>query len=224
MQEVYTSSQSVRSESSIKVLRNTYALLSMTLLFSAACAGISMAMGIGQGLGLIMSLAALALVWFVLPKTANSINGIYVVFAFTGLLGAALGPMLNHYLAMENGGSLVMQALGSTAVIFIALSAYVLSTGKDFSFMGGFLAAGVMVMLLAMVALMVAGFMGVDISMMSLALSAGVALLMCGMILYQTSAIINGGETNYIMATASLYISIYNLFTSLLHLLGASND
>ena len=118
-----------------KVLRNTYSLLAMTLLFSAVMAGVSMSIGLGQGAGLICMLGALALVWLVLPRTANSSAGIGVVFAFTGLLGLALGPTLTYYLAMSNGGQIVMQALGGTAVVFFALSGYVLTTKKDFSFM-----------------------------------------------------------------------------------------
>ncbi len=207
-----------------KVLRNTYALLAMTLLFSAITAGISMAIGLGHGAGLMMSIGALLLVWFVLPRTANSSAGIFVVFGFTGLLGAALGPILNHYLAMANGGSIVMQALGGTALVFFSLSAYVLTTRKDFSFMGGFLFTGLMVAIIAMVGVMIAGFFGVQIAGFQLAMSALIVLLMSGFILYDTSRIINGGETNYIMATTALYLDIYNLFTSLLHLLGALSD
>jgi modulator of FtsH protease len=208
-----------------KVLRNTYALLAMTLLFSAVTAGISMAAGIGHGLGLVFSIAAIVLVWFVLPKTANSGTGILVVFAFTGLLGAALGPMLNHYLGMANGGTMVMQALGGTALVFFSLSAYVLTTRKDFSFMGGFLFVGLITVIIAMVGMMIAGyFFGVEVSMFSLALSVIVVLLMSGFILYDTSRIIHGGETNYLMATTALYLDIYNLFASLLHILGFMSD
>lgn len=208
-----------------KVLRNTYALLAMTLLFSAVTAGISMAVGMPRGMALIFSIAALVLVWFVLPKTANSAAGIGVVFAFTGLLGAALGPMLNHYLAMANGGTLVMQALGGTAIVFFALSAYVLTTRKDFSFMGGFLFIGLIVALVAIVGTVIAGaFFGVEVSGIHLGISVMIVLLMSGFILYDTSRIVNGGETNYLMATTSLYLNIYNLFTSLLHILGVMDE
>ena len=220
----HSTTSSVSSLSTNKVLRNTYALLAMTMLFSAVTAGISMAVGLGHGAGLIMSLGALALIWFVLPRTANSASGIFVVFAFTGLLGASLGPMLNHYLAMANGGSIVMQALGGTALIFFSLSAYVLTTRKDFSFMGGFLFVGLMVAIVAMLGMFVASLFGIEVSGFSLAMSAFIVLLMSGFILYDTSRIINGGETNYLMATTSLYLNIYNLFTSLLHLLGAFNN
>lgn len=204
-----------------KVLRNTYALLSLTLLWSAFAAGVSMAMGIGFGIALIMNIAAIGILWFVLPKTANSSAGIGVVFLFTGLLGAGLGPLLTHYLAFAQGPAIVMQALGGTALVFFALSAYVLTTGKDFSFMGGFLFTGLIVAVLAGLGMMVAGMFGVQVAGFHLALSALIVLLMSGLILYQTSAIINGGETNYLMATAGLYLSILNLFTSLLHLIGA---
>lgn len=222
MQELYSQTQAASSRSAevSKVLRNTYALLGLTLLFSAGTAGLSMAMNLGFGTALFMSLGALALIWFVLPRTANSATGIWVVFGFTGLLGAALGPTLNHYLAMANGSQLIMQALGGTALVFFTLSGYVLSTGKDMSFMRGFLVTGLVVVLLAMLGSIVAGFFGVEISGLSLAISAAVVLLMSGFILYDTSRIVNGGETNYLLATTALYLDIYNLFVHLLHLLG----
>jgi modulator of FtsH protease len=208
-----------------KVLRNTYMLLGMTLAFSALTAGISMSLQLGSGMAMIMSIAALVLVWFVLPRTANTAMGLPVVFLFTGLLGAALGPMLNRYLALPNGPEMVMQALGGTALIFFSLSAYVISSKKDFSFMGGFLFAGMMVVIVGMVGGMIASyFFGVDVSVLRLAMSGAIVLLMSGFILYDTSRIINGGETNYIMATVGLYLNIYNLFTSLLHLIGATSD
>ncbi len=209
-----------------KVLRNTYMLLGMTLLFSAVTAGISMAVGLGSGAALIMSIAALAIVWFVLPRTANTAAGLPVVFLFTGLLGAALGPMLNRYLALPNGADLVMQALGGTALIFFALSAYVLTTKKDFSFMGGFLFVGLMVVIVASIGYALASWgFGIHIPGFQLAISGAIVFIMSGLILFDTSRIINGGETNYIMATVSLYLNIYNLFTSLLHILGVtSND
>ena len=199
-------------------------LLGITLVFSALTAGISMAVGIGHGAGLIMSLVALGLIWFVLPRTAYSSSGLVVVFAFTGLIGASLGPILNHYLAFTNGGSIVLQALGGTALIFLGLSAYTLTTRKDFSFLQGFVVVGMMVMIVAMLVLIGASLFGFNVSGLQLAFSAGVVLLMSALILYQTSAIIHGGETNYIMATTTLYLSIINLFTSLLHLLGAGGN
>lgn len=204
-----------------KVLRNTYALLGATLLFSAVTAALSIAAGIGHGVALIMSLAAIALIWFVMPRTANSEKGILVVFAFTGLLGASLGPTLNHYLGMANGGTIIFQALGSTALVFFSLSAYVLTTRKDFSFLGGFLMTGLIIAIVAMLGLWVASFFGVHIPGAQLAISAVVALIMSGFILFDTSRIVNGGETNYLLATTALYLDIYNLFVSLLHIIGA---
>lgn len=207
-----------------KVLRNTYMLLGMTLAFSAVTAGAAMAMNIGHGAGLAMSLIALALIWFVLPRTANSSTGLLVVFAFTGLIGAGLGPLLNRYLSMTNGSSIVMQALAGTAIVFVGLSAYVLTTRKNFNFLGGFVAVGMILMLVVMLFLLGASFFGYQFSGLHLAFSAGIVLLMSALILYQTSEIIHGGETNYILATTNLYLSIINLFTSLLHLLGMSSD
>jgi len=207
-----------------KVLRNTYFLLGLTLLASAFTALVSMVVGTGWGTAMIMNLIALGLVWFVLPKTANSAAGLGVVFAFTMLLGASLGPTLNHYLATANGGQLVMQALGSTALVFFGLSAFVLTTRKDFSFMGGFLMVGLIVVILSMLALLAMSFFGMQISGAYLALNAAIVLLMSGFILFETSRIVNGGQTNYLLATTSLYLSIYNLFVSLLHLLGISSD
>jgi len=204
-----------------KVLRNTYSLLAMTLLFSAVMAGVSMAIGLGQGVGLICMLAAIALVWFVLPRTANSSAGIGVVFAFTGLLGLSIGPTLTYYLAMSNGGQVVMQALGGTAVVFFALSGYVLTTKKDFSFMRGMLVAGLVVVIVAAVGALVASMFGVAVGAFQLAISAAIVFLMSGFILYDTSRIVNGGETNYIMATVGLFLNIYHLFLRLLHLVGA---
>jgi modulator of FtsH protease len=228
MQDISTiqshSVQTLNQTDVSKVLRNTYMLLGLTLAFSAVTAGISMAAGLSHMMGLVMSLVALGLVWFVLPKTANSATGLVVVFAFTGLIGGSLGPMLNHYLKMANGGTIIMQALGGTAVVFIGLSAYVLTTRKNFKFLGGFVAAGLMLMIAASLFIVGASLFGYQFSAVSLALSAGIVLLMSALILYQTSEIIHGGETNYILATTTLFMSIINLFTSLLHLLGASND
>ena len=207
-----------------KVLRNTYMMLAMTLMVSAITAGLAMWMNLGYGSALIMMLTAIVLIWFVLPRTANSSSGIYVVFAFTALMGAALGPTLNYYLTMANGGEIVMQALGGTALVFFSLSGYVLTTRKDFSFMGGFLMTGLVVLVMVSLALMLGSMFGYHMPAASLALSAGIVLLMSGFILFDTSRIINGGETNYLMATVALYLDIYNLFTSLLHLLGVMND
>lgn len=209
----------VRSGESVlqanKVLRNTYALLSMTLLFSAAMAGVAMAVNAPIMNPFITLIAYFGLL-FATTKTRNSGMGIVFVFALTGFMGFTLGPILEMYMtALPNGSQIVMQALGGTGIIFLGLSAYALTTQKDFSFMGGFVMVGMLVMIVAVIANL---FM--QIPAVSLAISAGVILLMSALILWQTSEIIHGGETNYIMATVSLYISIYNLFTSLLHLLG----
>ena len=194
-------------------------------LMKSLLAGAAMTVGAPRFTGLICSLAAMALIWFVLPRTANSEKGLYVVFGITGLLGFGLGPMLTHYLALPSGGSLVMTALGGTALIFGGLSAYVLTTKKDFSFMGGFLMVGVMVLLVASLGLVGASLFGLNVSMAFVAISAVSVLLFSALILYDTSRIINGGETNYIMATIALYLDVLNIFTSLLHLLGfASKD
>lgn len=226
MQELYgtQASQVLSQTETSKVLRNTYLLLGITLAFSAVAAGLSMVAGLGHTSGLIMSLVAMALIWFVLPRTANSATGLLVVFAFTGLIGAGLGPIINRYLSMANGSTIIMQALAGTAIVFVGLSAYVLTTRKNFNFLGGFVAVGMMLMLAVMLFLLGASFFGYQFSGLHLAFSAGIVLLMSALILYQTSEIIHGGETNYIMATTSLFLSIVNLFTSLLHLLGVSND
>ena len=212
------STGSIGIESAIstnKVLKNTYMLLGMTLLFSAVTAGISMAMGLGQGTALILLLVGFGLL-FVVNRTADSSKGLLAIFAFTGVMGASIGPMLNYYLAMPGGPALVMQAMGGTAVVFFGLSAYVLTTRKDFSYMGGFLMVGLLVAVVAMIANIF-----LNIPALSLTISAAVVMIMSGLILFDTSRIINGGETNYIRATVSLYLDIYNLFIHLLHLLTA---
>jgi len=208
-----------RSESQIlatnKVLRNTYTLLSMTLLFSAVTAGIAMVMNLPP-FNPILTLVGYFGLLFATTKFRNSSLGLLFVFMLTGFMGLTLGPILNFYLATANGSQLVMTALGGTGVIFLALSGYALTSRKDFSFMGGFLMVGILVAFLGGI-----GAMIFSIPMLSLAVSGMFVLLMSGLILYQTSEIIHGGETNYIMATVTLYISIYNLFLSLLHLLTA---
>lgn len=204
-----------------KVLRNTYLLLSMTLLFSAAMAGVSMAIGVPYGISLVCSLVALGLLWFVVPRTAESSAGLATVFAVTGLLGFGLGPVLNAYIAgFANGGQIVMMAMGLTGLTFIGLSAYAVQSGRDFSFMRGFLVGGILIAFGLAIVSLVASLMGFHMQPLALAVSAMFSVLMCGMILYQTGEIVNGGETNYILATVGLYVAIYNLFTSLLHLLG----
>lgn len=204
-----------------KVLRNTYMLLAMTLLFSAAMAGVAMAINAPYGLSLVCSLVSMGLLWFVVPRTANSEMGIWVVFAVTGLLGFGLGPIINGYIGrFANGGQIVAMALGMTGAIFVGLSAYAVQTKRDFSFMRGFLVGGILLAFVLSIGVLVASLFGVYLQPLALAVSAMFALLMCGMILYQTGEIVNGGETNYVLATVTLYVSIYNLFTSLLHLLG----
>jgi modulator of FtsH protease len=209
----------VQSEAGIletnKVLRNTYLLLSMTLLFSALTAGLSMFLNLPP-FGMLLTLGGYMALLFLTSKFRNSALGILFIFAFTGFMGLTLGPILNHYLhAFANGQQLILTALGGTGVIFLGLSAYALTTKKDFSFMGGFLMVGILVAFLAGI-----GAIVFSIPALSLAVSAMFILLMSGMILYQTSDIIHGGETNYILATISLYVSIYNLFLSLLQILG----
>ena len=208
-----------RSESQIlatnKVLRNTYTLLSMTLLFSALCAGVAMTMNM-PFISPIITLVGYFGLLFLTTKFRNSPMGLVCVFALTGFMGLTLGPIMNMYLATANGSQLVMTALGGTGVIFLGLSGYVLTSRKDFSFMGGFLMTGILVAFLAGI-----GALVFNMPALSLAVSGMFVLLMSGLILYQTSEIIHGGETNYIMATVTLYISIYNLFLSLLHLLSA---
>jgi len=208
-----------RPEASIlatnKMLRNTYMLLSMTLLFSALTAGASMALNLPHP-GMIITMVGYFGLLFLTTKFSNSAWGLLCVFALTGFMGLTLGPILNMYIQnFSNGSELVMTALGGTGAIFLGLSAYALTTRKDFSFMGGFLMVGVLVAFLAGI-----GAMVFAIPALSLAVSAMFILLMSGMILYQTSDMIHGGETNYILATVSLYVSIYNLFLSLLQILG----
>ena len=200
-----------------KVIRNTYILLSMTLIFSGLTAFVGVATGIGHGVALVADIVAIALLWFVLPRTANSAAGIPVIFAFTGLLGFGLGPVLNYYLAVNP--SIVMTALGGTGVIFLGLSGYALTTRKDFSFLGGFVMVGMLVVLAAAILNI---FLGMPA--LFLAVNAAIVMIMSAFILWETSSLVRGGETNYIMATAGLFLSILNLFQALLHLLGAFNN
>jgi modulator of FtsH protease len=197
-----------------KLIRNTYTLLSMTLLFSAATAAVGVFMNVSNGMALVADIAAIAMLWFVLPRTAQTATGIPVIFAITGLFGLGLGPVLNYYLSINP--SIVMTALGGTGAIFLGLSGYALTTRKDFSFLAGFLMVGMFVVIGA--ALLNIFF---AIPALFLAVNVAVIMIMSGFILFQTSAMINGGETNYIMATSSLFLSILNLFQALLQLLGA---
>jgi modulator of FtsH protease len=198
-----------------KVLRNTYMLLSMTLLFSGLTASISMALNMPPMTYLISVIGGMVIAMFVLPRFANSPAGIGIVFLVTGMLGFGLGPMLTMYASLPNGGNIIMLALGGTGVIFMGLSAYVLATRKDFSFLGGFLMVGFLLVLVAAVANIF-----LQMPVMSLMISSVVILIMSGFILYDTSRIIHGGETNYILATIGLYMTIFNIFISLLQLLG----
>ena len=197
-----------------KVIRNTYMLLSMTLLFSALTAGVSMTLNLPHP-GLLLTLAGYFGLLFLTAKFRDSALGLAFVFALTGFMGYTLGPILNAYLSLPNGGQVVMTAMGATGAIFLGLSGYALTSRRDFSFMGGFLMVGILVAFLGGL-----GAVFLEMPGLSLAVSAMFVLLMAGLILYETSNIIHGGETNYIMATVTLYVSIYNLFTSLLHLLG----
>ena len=213
-----------RSETAVlatnKLIRNTYTLLSMTLVFSAITATASVFMQMPPMTYLLSIGGAFVLMWLVLPRTANSASGIGVVFMITGLLGFALGPLLTMYLSLPNGPQIIATALGGTGVIFLGLSGYALTTRRDFSFLGGFLFVGFLVVLAAALANIF-----LAIPALSLALSATIVMLMSGFILYDTSRMVNGGMDNYILATVGLYLNIFNLFISLLHLLGfASND
>lgn len=198
-----------------KVLRNTYMLLALTLLFSGFTAALSMLLKMPPMTYLISVIGGMVIAMFILPRFANSTAGIGIVFLITGLLGFGLGPLLTMYASLPNGGNIIMLAFGGTGVIFMGLSAYVLATKKDFSFLGGFLMVGFLLVLVAALANI---FM--QIPALSLMISAVVIMIMSGFILYDTSRIVHGGETNYILATIGLYMTIFNIFISLLQLLG----
>ena len=203
-----------------KVLSDTMKLLSYTLVFGGLSSWFSISIGAGFSSAIVSLIAAIAVIWFVLPRTQNSNMGILTAFAVAGLLGYSLGPMLTHYLAMPNGASLVMQALTGTGVSFFAISFYVQNTKKDFSFLNGmifFAMVGIIVLSLVNIFFIESSFVG-------LAISFAVVLIMGAFMLSQMSAIINGGETNYISATVGLYLALHNMFTSLLHILGAFGD
>ncbi len=203
-----------------KVLRNTYALLSLTLLFSAGVAAAAVALRLPAP-GLILTLAGYFGLLFLIHKVQNRAAAIPAVFALTGFMGYTLGPLLSAHLAMPGGAQTITLALAATGATFLALSGWVLATRRDFSFMGGFLFAGMVIAVLAGLAAMF-----FEMPALALAVSAMVALLSAGLILFETSRIVNGGETNYVMATVSLFVSLFNLFTSLLSLFGfgGSND
>lgn len=197
-----------------RVLKNTYALLSLTLLWSAGVAATGVALQLPAP-GLIVTLAGFFGLLFAIHKTQNSVWALPLVFALTGFMGYTLGPLLTHTLALPGGAQTIVTALVATGATFVALSAYVLTTRRDFSFMGGFLFAGIVVAI--MLAL---GAMFFQMPALALAVSGLVSLLSVGLILFETSRIVNGGETNYVLATVGLYVSVFNLFTSLLSLLG----
>ena len=197
-----------------RVLRNTYALLAMTLLFSAIVASASVAYRLPAP-GMILTLAGYFGLLFAIHKMQNSAWALPAVFALTGFMGYTLGPLLTHSLALPGGAQTVSLALAATGATFLSLSAYVLLTRRDFSFMGGFLFCGMVIALIAGIAAMV-----FEIAALGLAVSAMVALLSAGLILFETSRIVNGGENNYVQATVGLYVSVFNLFTSLLSLFG----
>lgn len=197
-----------------KVLRNTYGLLALTLAFSGLVAYVSMQMNAVYP-NIFVVLIAFYGLFFATVKLRNSGWGLVTTFALTGFMGYTLGPILNHYLGMSNGGEVISSAFAMTALVFFGLSAYVLTTRKDMSFLGGFITAGFFVLLGASLANIF-----FQVSGLQLAISAGFVLFSSVCILFQTSAIIHGGERNYIMATISLYVSIYNLFVSLLQIFG----
>jgi modulator of FtsH protease len=201
-----------------KVLRNTYLLLGLTLLATAGASAMAIALNLPPLAAIVCMIASFIMI-FVVNKTADSAKGIGMIFIFSILMGLSLGPMLQAYLKMANGPSLVFQAFAGTSIIFFALSGYALTTRKDFSFMGGFLFVG---MILALIAIIANIFL--HIPLLSLVISSVVILLMSGFILFDTSRIVHGGETNYIRATISLYLNIYNIFVHLLSLLGIMND
>ncbi len=202
-----------------KVLKNTYMLLSATLLFSALMAVVSIYLQMPPMVYLGAVIGSMLLGMFVLPRFANSTSGIGIIFLITGLLGFGLGAIITQYLALPKGPEIIGTAFAGTGIIFLSLSAYVLTSRRDFSFMGGFLFAGLITVVIAMVANIF-----LALPALSLALSAAIILLMSGLILFDTSRIINGGETNYLMATYSLYLSIFNIFISLLQILGIMGD
>ncbi|MCL6414872.1 Bax inhibitor-1/YccA family protein [Aestuariirhabdus sp. Z084] len=197
-----------------KVIRNTYMLLSMTLVFSALVSAVAV-LTAAPAVHWILSLAIMIGLLFAVSKARNSIWALPLVFLFTGYMGYQLGPLLSAYLTLPNGSSIVTTALGMTGLIFFSLSGYALTTRKDFSFLRGFLFVGLIV-------LIAASLIGMffEVSGLHIAISVAAVLIFSGYILYDTSNIIHGGETNYVMATVSLYLNIYLLFVHLLNLVG----
>ena len=201
-----------------QVIRNTYLLLSMTLLTSAVTAGFAMMAGASYVNPFIMLIVFIGMP-FVINYFRNSAWGLLLTFVFTGFMGYVLGPVLNYYLAMSNGSQIVASAMTTTAVVFFSLSAYALTTRKNFSFMGGFLFAGLIVVLLAIVANLF-----LNIPALSLTISSIAVMLMAGLILYDTSRMIHDPNANYIMMTVSIYANIYVMFVHLLNLFGFFNQ
>lgn len=212
------SSLSLDRPQAAKVLRNTYALLSLTILFAAGVAALAVANS-WPAPGLAITLVGYFGLLFAVHKLQNSGWALPAVFALTGFMGYTLGPLLSRTLELPGGAGTIVAALAATGATFVALSAYVLTTRRDFSFMGGFLFAG---MVIAIVLALVAYFF--TMPALALAVSAMVALLSVGLILFETSRIVNGGETNYVLATVGLFVSAFNLFTSLLSLFGIGGN
>lgn len=206
------------SQAANKTLRNTYGLLSLTLLFSAFTAAMSMVFNLPHP-GLILTLVGFYGLLFLTYKCRNSAMGLLCVFALTGFMGLTLGPILNAYLSMSNGSTMIMSALGMTGLSFLGLSAYALVSKRDFSFLNGFITIGFFALLFAMIA----GFF-IQMPALHIFISVGFTLFSAAIILLQTSEIVRGGETNYIMATVNLYVALYNMFLSLLSLFGMAGD
>ncbi|HAS6230054.1 TPA: BAX inhibitor (BI)-1/YccA family protein [Vibrio vulnificus] len=202
-----------------KVLKNTYFLLSMTLVTRAIAAVATMAIGISPMMALVMQVAAIGILFFALPRSINSSMGIVWTFVFTTLMGGALGPMLTYYASIPSGPTIIAQALGLTGMVFLGLSAYTITSKKDFSFMRNFLMAGLIIVIVAAI---INIFVGSTLG--QLVISSVSALVFSGFILFDTSRIVRGEETNYVSATISMYLNILNLFTSLLSILGIMND
>lgn len=199
-----------------RLIKNTYMLLSATLFFSAVMAAVSIALKMPTWTYLVAVITSMVLGIFVLPRTADSSKGIGVIFLITGLMGFGLGAILSQYLALPKGPETIATAFGGTGIIFLGLSAYALNSKRDFSFMGGFLFAGMLVVVIAAIANIF-----LEMPVLSLVISSAIILLMSGFILFDTSRMVQGHETNYINATYGLYLSIFNLFISLLNLLMA---
>lgn len=196
------------------ILKKTYALLAATLLFSAFTSVLAMQMKVAPMNPFLTILIYFGLLFLTSASSTHPVRGLIAIFALTGFLGFTLGPILEMYLTLPNGSQLVGTALGGTAVIFFGLSAYALVSKKDFSYMGGFLSVIIMAAFLGGI-----GAMVFNMPMLSILVSFVFAVSSSALILFQTSRIINGGETNYIMATVTLYIALFNLFLSLLRIL-----